>query len=294
MNSSDPGLPPRPSPLRKWYFAVNEAGLDRTRRQIQVAVQSCKDHAGLQPHCLFSGADPSRVNDLKEMGVQIVPHRPLLEKELRQGYGDEKYEIFCGHWLRSDLPLVETEEEFVLYTDIDVMFRHSLDALEMPTAAVAAAPEHDQAERRYFNSGVLLMNLPVMRGLLPEFHDAIRARLSGDFKYPPHDQASFNEFYRSRMEWLPPEYNWKPYWGVNEAAAIIHFHGPKPRQVLKLKEGRGDHLKPSLKTIWNRDPVAYDHYVKEFVQCLATVRAEKRKRSAARRARRARLAQASA
>ena len=34
------------------------------------------------------------------------------------------------------------------------------------------------------------------------------------------------------MELLPIEYNWKPYWGINDKAKLIHFHGMKPSSNL--------------------------------------------------------------
>ena len=33
---------------------------------------------------------------------------------------------------------------------------------------------------------------------------------------------------------LPDELNWKPYWGLNSNAEIVHFHGPKPSLVLEF------------------------------------------------------------
>jgi len=262
--------------LTKWYFAINEAGLERVRNQIHVAVQSCREVAGLLPHCLYSGEDVSRLDDLRELGVTVIPHRPLLEKELREGYGDEKYEVFCGHWLRGDLPLIETQEKYILYTDVDVMFRRPFDGLKLPEKAVAAAPEQQQREKRYFNSGVLVMNLPVMRDLLPAFHETIRARLKNDFTYPPHDQGSFNAFYHDKMEWLPVEMNWKPYWGENPQAQIVHFHGPKPRQIDRFKAGI-DERRPALQALWARNPAAYDVYVAEFDAWLREANAARRK-----------------
>ena len=53
--------------------------------------------------------------------------------------------------------------------------------------------------------------------------------------------------------------NWKPYWGRNDAASIIHFHGPKPRQIASIKAGK--YLgKRNLVSLWSRQPAAYDHY----------------------------------
>ena len=36
------------------------------------------------------------------------------------------------------------------------------------------------------------------------------------------------DFFRDRMNFLPDIYNWKPYWGINDAALVIHFHSVKP------------------------------------------------------------------
>lgn len=42
------------------------------------------------------------------------------------------------------------------------------------------------------------------------------------------DQGYINEVCDNEFDFLPLEYNWKPYWGLNENAKIIHFHGIKP------------------------------------------------------------------
>ena len=98
-----------------------------------------------------------------------------------------------------------------------------------------------------------------MRAELAQFHAAIRHRLLNNFKYPNHDQRSFNDFYRGRFDHLDPLMNWKPYWGRNNGASIVHFHGPKPRQVRLIKAGRYDG-KRDLNEIWARNPGAYDYY----------------------------------
>lgn len=33
-------------------------------------------------------------------------------------------------------------------------------------------------------------------------------------------------------------FNWKPYWQFDEAAKIIHFHGPKPHEYHDFQAGR--------------------------------------------------------
>jgi hypothetical protein len=192
------------------------------------------------------------------MGVRVIPHVPSLEPALKIGYG-EHYPIFAGHWLRVDLPLVETEDSFVLYTDIDVLFLSWRPDLLVRPTYLAVAPEHRIEDTDRFNSGVMLLNLDSMRVDLDSFHAAIRRRLLKDFKYPNHDQKSFNDYYSGRYDHLSPLMNWKPYWGRNDAAAIVHFHGPKPHNVAGIKAGRFAG-KRSLITIWERDPAAYDYY----------------------------------
>ena len=48
------------------------------------------------------------------------------------------------------------------------------------------------------------------------------------------DQEAYRAFYKGAWDTLPLDLNWKPYWGINEAAQIIHFHGPKPAALRKL------------------------------------------------------------
>jgi len=88
------------------------------------------------------------------------------------------------------------------------------------------------------------------------------------------NQGAYKVFYgRKRMvrrflgvkwNYLPPEYNWKPYWGDFSSAKIIHFHGPKPYQMDSfippgtpkqlesfLKLTRGNYFE--LCELWNKE-----------------------------------------
>lgn len=255
--------------MRKWYFGVNEAGLRKCARLIKVAVASCLANTPLVPYCLYFGSRNATVDDFEKMGVHVIPHVPSLEPELKIGYG-ENYRRFAGHWLRADLPLIESDDQFILYTDIDVLFLNWNPDLLVRPQYLAVAPEHRIEDTHRFNSGVMILNLENMRADLSLFHSAIRRRLLNDFKYPSHDQRSFNDHFRDRYDHLSPLMNWKPYWGRNDKASIIHFHGPKPHNVPAIKSGqfRG---KPALAAIWARNPAAYDYYcdVWEQYQSLA-------------------------
>jgi hypothetical protein len=84
------------------------------------------------------------------------------------------------------------------------------------------------------NTGVMLMNPKRLRETQHEFRNFISENLDV-LKNAAWDQGAFRRFYRESdgtplWNKLPPELNWKPYWGKNPRAGIIHFHGPKPFQ----------------------------------------------------------------
>lgn len=253
--------------LRNWYFCINEQGFDTFLPHVSAAVMSARANTRLAPHCLYFGENQRQRDTLMRLGVKVIDHQPSLAASLRQGYG-EKYRIFAGHWLRIDLPLIETDERYILYTDVDVIFLGQPELPHMPRV-LAAAPELDRDNRRHFNSGVMVLNLPRLRALHSAFCRTIRARLTRDFQYPPHDQESYNRFFRisalNRLrdrarEHLPLELNWKPYWGLSDNARLVHFHGPKPPKVRAFERTGSAAGQQILYDLWRRDRDAYDHY----------------------------------
>ena len=69
------------------------------------------------------------------------------------------------------------------------------------------------------------INVNNMREKLPELK---RMLIESYFKKLGYDQLALNSYYGSMYDYLDPLFNWKPYWGVNNNAFILHFHGPKP------------------------------------------------------------------
>lgn len=257
-------------PLKRWYFSINEAGIQRQSIQsmITVAVRSCQATTSLKPYCLYWGEPRQELDILTDMGVAIIPHESSLAPELKVGYRDNYFK-FAGHWLRVDIPEIEVTDDFVLYTDIDIIFCGLPSRLPAPHF-LSVAPEGREKDWNNFNSGVMLMNIPAMRNCMNDFKDAIRKRLLGSFKYPTHDQASFNSFYGDKFDRLPTTMNWKPYWGYNKDAHIIHFHGPKREFIAGLERAQ-DHSKfnPALLSIWTRDVAAYEKYCELYDSFLS-------------------------
>jgi hypothetical protein len=260
--------------IRKWYFATNMHGLRHAFAQIKVAVVSNRANLRLAPHCIVDDFDgdertDERIRWLVDNGVQIIRHRASMLDVLRPRFG-EQMNTFGGHWLRCDIPALETTDEFVLYTDIDVMFLKPLpDTIAYPKY-VACGPEHHQNDYGYFNSGVMIMNVPALRDRRSDLVRVVQRRLPT--MSPWDDQSALNELYRHTWLKLPPVWNWKPYWGPNDQALIVHFHGPKPSDVrrIQLCEAPNDWVNVDFRKIYNRNAEGYTHYIDIFEALLSS------------------------
>jgi hypothetical protein len=80
------------------------------------------------------------------------------------------------------------------------------------------------------NSGVLFMNVTARAEHFPKL---LEFAVSKQFDFKSSDQGLIKEFYvdTGLAQWLPPQFNWKPYWGYIETIALIHFHGAKPMHL---------------------------------------------------------------
>lgn len=211
---------------------------------LKVTLTSAQRNTSLHLICLYDG----KVNDpvynlMKEFNVEIIIHQLPYKKELMEIYSREwmlqnlgkeiDYNRIFGTFMRMEIPVIEKEETYVLYSDIDVIFNADILLEELPHPVyLAAAPEFERnvENMKYFNAGILVMNIQGMKIKYKEFIRKIESRernASGLF-----DQGYLNELCFDDMELLPLEYNWKPYWGINNQAKIIHFHGMKPSSNL--------------------------------------------------------------
>jgi hypothetical protein len=252
--------------LRKWYFAMNESALPEYGHLIKGAVLSCLKNTTLQPNCLYDGNDHSFLEWLSARNVNIIRHSVSLKKAImaEQDTDQWKKRIATGAYLRIDIPIVEEEEEFVLYTDADVIFLSHPSFAKKPEF-FSVAPEHDPDNWTYANTGSMIMNVPNLRSEHAGLLEFSAARLS---KFAPigkgtYDQGALNAYFEGRWDRLPLTMNWKPYWGVNENAEIVHFHGPKPQHIIRL--AMGDEKLPSVyKGLYKRNPEAFLYYLKRF------------------------------
>jgi hypothetical protein len=278
---------PNDSPRRarwKWFFAYH--GYSTTYDlHIEVMLRSAVANTTLEPHLIYFGPQDSPIVRLAEgHGVKVIHHTPSILDDLHRikaKYPDYPIDFASGAFLRIDLPHICRElgytDEFVLYTDCDVVFLRDFPEPGsepfLQPALFACAPERSRTELANINSGVMVMNVAALREDYPAFREYIT---SGDtiydelFKKGAFDQKAYRVYYQLKWDHLPPEYNWKPYWGFNEDALIVHFHGPKIPQLQKLIplqkliSGVPLPISDHMQRLYNRDRDAYERYLASF------------------------------
>ncbi len=243
---------------------------------LKVTLISARKNTTLNLNCLYDGkvGDPI-YNLLKEYEVNIIIHQLPYKQELMEIYPREwmiqnlgkeiDYNRIFGTFMRMEIPIIEKEEKFVLYADIDVIFNADINVEDLPRPKfLAAAPEYDRNvdKMEYFNAGILVMNIEGMQLKYETFLKKMKNRernASGLF-----DQGYLNELCFKDMELLPLEYNWKPYWGINKNAKLIHFHGMKPNSSLREAGFLTDNS--FFYTVFHNNKEGYAGYVYYFEQ----------------------------
>ena len=228
----------------QWFFALTEdsTAFRQYAEMIMVAVHTAKKFTTLEPNCIYDGAENEFTKWLTKHEVRIIRHKSFLREQLeelgRQKGNPHFAAALSGAFSRVELPeLVERPSGAgrVLYTDCDVIFLGEVvPELEAnPCEYFAVAPESVQDDYVNMNTGVMLMNTERLRKSLPKFREYISQNLAA-LERESWDEAAYRWFYRDSngplWDRLRPELNWKPYWGENAQAKIIHFHGPKPFQ----------------------------------------------------------------
>jgi hypothetical protein len=166
-----------------WVFTFNARSPDY-EPLLKAAVASAAKRRGLAPHCLYAGdpAAPIAVW-LRDQGVRLLEHAPKWEKRLSEKLkGRAPHPTFqhdaeiMSAWQRLDIPLAPKLEQYsyVLYTDVDVLFRRDINLHDFPNPlpkSVGLGPEITSLMP--YNVGVMLMHLPALRSSYEKFLEFI-------------------------------------------------------------------------------------------------------------------------
>lgn len=244
----------------KWYFASNDRS-EKFFPLIKAAVTSALENTTLEPIFIYDGEENELTNWLRERNVKIIPHRVSFYDKLKEVYDEAQLNIASGAFLRCDIPIIEKNEDgdnIILYTDCDVIF---LKDFELPVKPdyFACSSQTSKTNFQNFNTGVMLMNVEKLKESHEEFTNFITQNIKILSAY---DQTAYQIFYNSKNTKLPIEFNHKPYWGIDDNAFILHFHGPKPTLFESDEELKN--LYSGYNELYKKNPKAYDFYLDLF------------------------------
>lgn len=247
----------------KWYFALNHKTAKNYDDHIKAAVRSARKNTNLSPHFIYDGPEDELTRWMRDHGVAVVFHDLSFRDIVIEAYkGDEhRTNVALGAYLRADIPLIE-RDAYALYTDCDVIFLKNPCFDTSSCRLFSVCPESDRNDWSVhaMNTGVMLMNLGNLRNMHKYFVDFLRSWPIKNFA--AFDQDAFRIVYNGLWDRLPLECNWKPYWGLNNNATIIHFHGPKYQHVRSFIEGHGGYWRYAAHYYANRE--AYHSYLEIF------------------------------
>lgn len=252
----------------KWYMCISESSLGRDMHEwkelILGALRSAAEKTSLNPIVLYDGLPGDFTRTLEQHGAKVIHHRVSVyddlvrRDEIQPGY----LPIASGAFLRIDIPVIESDDEYVLYTDCDVIFLRDLDLGSIKPRYFACAPQTSRTDfANDANSGVLLINVSSMRQTHAKFCDFIVENLNAG--WPGCDQENYRRFYRGKHEPLPLAMNWKPYWGLDPNASILHWHGPKPDAVARMLGGARRGMPPAWLQLFDRSAAGYRKFIEE-------------------------------
>ncbi|KMQ93537.1 glycosyltransferase [Lasius niger] len=264
----------------KWFFAMTQQALTQDLNKpkglrkgfadcIRVAVNSAKEKTSLQPHMIFDGAECDFTREMEACGVKVIFHRLSWYDRLQAAQKQSKpewdtyMEKAAGSFLRLEIPLLEDEDQYVLYTDCDILFLNGVDLSACRPETFAVAGQFSEKNSvTDINAGVTLLNLDRLREDLPAMIDFMCQNFS---EISGFDQELLRGFYHKNWSRLDPKYNWKPYWGINKDAVILHFYAGKPDTGCLLLQdpsyGAGGEALEEARYWFFQNPEGYAYYL---------------------------------
>lgn len=229
----------------KWYFCLNEAGLNIFAECVVVAVNSALQNTTLEPNFIYDGTPNALTDYLQKLGVKVHFHQNSFLTKINASAAGNGFNslIARGAYLRLDIPVVDPSDDIVLYTDVDVIFC-SDPTFEVIPDTIAACAEYaiqESGPKEYapvFNSGVMLINLAGLRNELPAL-----LKLCDEHGFYFHgiggfyDQGALNLHFAGRSQALPQSLNWRCFSRSELEPVIIHFHGTKLYELASLVSG---------------------------------------------------------
>lgn len=240
----------------KLFFATNsETYKTENKNLLEVSINSALKNTDFEVFLIFDG-NKNELNLPKE--VTVIEHRHRCYSTFLNY--DDNIRIASGAFLRTEIPfLIKSlgyEDNFSLYCDYDVILQKKdfSELHELNPRYFAASTEFGKTNWSYINTGVMLMNINNLFNDDKKILNYIEENIES---LDVFDQTLYNNLYQGKIDKLPITYNWKPYWGINDNAKIIHFHGIKPLNEYK-------NIDKTLLKYYIDNKLSYEYYEKIF------------------------------
>lgn len=213
----------------KWFICLNNN--NKYQRYAKIAINSALQNTNIEPHCVYDGYEDSFTKWLYQKNI------PVYYKKSRFYNYIKKQELdinrISSEFLRFEIPEIIINnnifDDFYLYTDCDVIFNSSIEELNK-LKPFSIAWVSNSSISKTFNSGLMLVNVENMIKYQKKFEEALQVT-SKNYLY---DEYFYNLFFAKNSIELSSNFNWRPYWGINNDAKVIHFHRMKIDIIEKI------------------------------------------------------------
>jgi hypothetical protein len=235
----------------KCFFDIHEDmyWFDAYTDHLKVAITTLREYSTLQPYVVYDGWPNAFTDWLSAHHVEIIYRRSLLYPDLVRLDHETNDPVFLNHGpgvlLKLDLTDICKDKGFkdeqILFCDCDVLFTGDPASLwpKLQGRSFAVAAEDDPNVPERMNTGVMLIDVASLHKHSAQIRRYIADHLP-ELVHISWDQHAYKTYFK-QLGWgvLPAELNWKPSWGINPNARIVHFHGPKPFLRPEIDAGRG-------------------------------------------------------
>ena len=234
--------------LKPWFMAVSVSS-KKHLSYMRASLSSGLAHSNMYPIVLISG-DPSSIPTWllllnRSCRALVIGHNLTFSTRIARS---APHVMNHPAYLRLDIPNVlmkindsvcshiDLNYNYGLYTDTDIIFTSRFNIESLPEPKVIMIGGETKKGKRN-NSGILYINITAIRQHFPKlltFADKYK------WNFEALDQGLIMKYYKHVSQLLPDIYNWKPYWGINHQACIIHFHGAKPGDCAECLATNGE------------------------------------------------------
>jgi len=239
-----------------FVYTYTEASKPISKFLLKVSILSIRNSFSTSTdiHILYHGLNDIQFQKwLRTHNVIIHDHKPTwidTIEEMRVNGDPMKSHLFLdkgnyiGTWQRIDIPLF-IDAEYIMFLDSDTVIHTAFDIHDFGldvTASIACSAEADEEDTRPWNLGVSLFNVPMLRETYDDFMKFIESHRKNPMFENDNisDQGAYLEYYKATAQFLDTKFNVKPYWNKDSrfvSRKIVHFHGMKPQDILRVLIG---------------------------------------------------------